>query len=130
MSAMKIARTLRDGAVVEVDRISGTVDGNLFAVLHIAGKGGCEIGLTRETACLRRLWVDPQFRRRSIGRVLLSLAREVAREHGKLALNWQVKKDNSAAILFYLKSGGQIVHDDGDGYYWMAYPLANPEEAS
>lgn len=124
---MNIQRALKDGAIVEIDRISGDVDGNRFVILHIPGKGGCEIGLTRETAGLRRLWVDPHFRGNGIGTVLLTLAVETAKQFGKLALSWQVKKDNARAILFYLRAGASIVHDYGDGYYWMSVSLSNPE---
>lgn len=118
--SVKINRALKDGGIVSIDRISGDVDGNIFVVLHAADMGGCEIGLARETAGLRRLWVAPQYRSKGLGTALLQLALDETKRHGKLALSWQVKKDNARAILFYLRAGAAIVHDDGDGYYWMS----------
>lgn len=110
------------------ERMAGEVDGHPFVLLSIpGGVAACEIGLARETAGLRRFWVAPEVRRKGVGRLLFERAIDEARAAGKLALSWQVKKDNSRALLFYGAMGAHIVHDDGDGYYWMSVPLVNPE---
>jgi len=118
--------------VHDIERVSGEVDCHAFVLLTARGRarGSCEVLLARQTAGLRRLWVDPKTRRRGLGRELFTAAVEEARRAGKWALTWQVKDDNSAAILFYLKCGAAIVHDDGDGYYWMSVPISTPEVAS
>lgn len=114
---------MNENSITPIYRMDGEVDGHPFVQLYAGTQGCCEVGLARETAGIRRLWVDPSARRTGLGRALFAQAVKIAEEAGKLALSWQVKKDNSAALLFYMAVGGVIVHDDGDGYYWMAVPL-------
>jgi hypothetical protein len=89
-------------------------------------KGCCEVSLAGESAGLRRLWVMPHHRLQSVGSVLFAASIDEARQRGKLALSFSVRKDNAVASLFYGKLGAVIFHDDAEDY-WMSVPLVEEQ---
>ena len=58
-----------------------------------------------EVATLHLLAVCPEYRGRSLGRVILDLAGELARQHGKKALRLDVLESNLPARRMYEEAG-------------------------
>ena len=105
-----------------VDIIRCLVDGVLFASLRIPGMGTCEVRLAGECAELRAMFVVVEHRRKGVGDLLFDEAVNVALAGGKASLAWTVRKDNSAALLFYRAMGAEVFFDDAEDY-WMGVLL-------
>lgn len=84
--------------------------------------GSVEVRLEGYCAEMRRLVVDPKWRRRGIGRTLYQRAWEVAVREAKWTLAWQVGEKNLEALAFYLGAqvgtGARVVFDQ-NGEFWM-----------
>jgi ribosomal protein S18 acetylase RimI-like enzyme len=63
------------------------------------------VGYEGHRGWLNYLAVDPEFRRRGIGRRLVSRAEEILYEAGCPKINLQVRAGNAAAIEFYRALG-------------------------
>jgi len=59
----------------------------------------------RDTVTMARAWVDPQVRRKGIGRALAKAVESWARDKGAKMLEVQVTENNGPAIKFYGKLG-------------------------
>jgi len=57
----------------------------------------------RETVTMAKAWVDPQQRRKGVGRALASAVEAWARDNGADVLEVQVTENNAPAIEFYRK---------------------------
>lgn len=60
---------------------------------------------------LRDLFTDPAARRQGVGRRLVELVKEHAKEAGALRLSLQTEPDNAAALALYRDCGFQITAD-------------------
>jgi GNAT superfamily N-acetyltransferase len=67
---------------------------------------------------LEDLFVDPEYRRRGVGKALLKYLERLGRERGCDRLQWSVLKWNESAIRFY-KSRGAVPMED-----WTLYRLS------
>jgi GNAT superfamily N-acetyltransferase len=102
-----------------VDIIRCGVERSLLVALTIAAMGSCEVRLSGECAELRRLMVVFEHRRKGVASALFQAALNLAGNARKLSLNWTVRKDNGAALLFYFSRGAVVFCDDSEEY-WMA----------
>ena len=69
-----------------------------------AGCGGVQLVGT-EFGELKRMWVDPAFRRLGLGRVILDQLADHARAHGISVLRLETGVDQDAAIALYESFG-------------------------
>jgi GNAT superfamily N-acetyltransferase len=60
---------------------------------------------------LEDLFVEPEYRRRGVGKALLSYLAGLVRERGCARLEWAVLDWNEAAINFYTRIGAVGMHD-------------------
>jgi putative acetyltransferase len=108
-----VALALRE----EIDRIPGYYDaahgGSFWVAVHgtaIAGMVGLEAGAPGVLE-LRRMYVDPQYRRRGLGAVLLSHAETVAVRQGAMKLVLSTSEIQTAAISLYRSAGYRVVRE-------------------
>jgi len=83
-------------------------DGGQFFVATVAGKLAGMFGLEQAESGvveLRRMYVDPRFRRRGIGRDLLARAETEARKAGFTRLILSTSELQSAALALYRHAG-------------------------
>jgi len=72
----------------------------------------------RTNLYLEDLYVEPQWRRRGVGRKLLARVSRIAVERGCGQMNWSVLGWNEPALDFYRAFGAEPVQD------WVGYRLA------
>ena len=107
-----VVRSLRE----EIDRIAdyyGSRDGSFFVVeqeTSIIGFYGLECA-EPDTMELRRMYVDPSYRGRGIGRLLLAHAEEQTRLLGKARLILSTSELQVAALSLYRASGYRELRD-------------------
>ena len=76
--------------------------------------------VSRNGLYLEDLYVDPNFRRRGIGRALLDHLWTLAREQGCLRMQWVVHRDNHRAIRLYRSFGARSMDD------WLLLTITAP----
>lgn len=64
---------------------------------------------------MKRLWVDPGWRGRGVGRALMAGLEEAARLLGLEALRLDTGSRQPEAVALYESSGWERVHVDDDG---------------
>jgi len=67
--------------------------------------------LTQPGLYLEDLYVRPDYRRRGIGKALLSYLARLVQERGYGRLEWSVLDWNAPAIAFYKEMGAQVLTD-------------------
>ena len=79
---------------------------------------------------LDKLYVNPDFQRRGVGRALLDDIRVFARDHAATVLRLQVNRGNTAAITAYQRYGFTLrearVFDIGGGFLMDDYVMETP----
>ena len=89
-------------------------------VAHDAtGVAGYALLLLRRGSTVARLYsivVDPRWRGRGIGALLLADAEQIAREAGATRLRLEVRADNATAIALYRQRGYGVIGQRA-GYY-------------
>ena len=83
------------------------VQPELFLVLEVDGSvaGTVMAGYEGHRGWINYLAVDPDVRRRGLGRALMAEAERLLRERGCPKINLQVRRDNHQAIAFYARIG-------------------------
>jgi putative acetyltransferase len=108
-----ITRSLRE----EIDRLSDYYAGKqgAFFVAHegetLAGMFGLE-GLGTQAAELRRMYVDPAFRRHGLARRMLEHAEEMCRAVATPLLTLSTSELQQAALAFYRDAGYALVREE------------------
>jgi GNAT superfamily N-acetyltransferase len=108
-----ITRSLEE----EIDRLAEYYAGKqgAFFVAHederLAGMFGLE-GLRSATAELRRMYVDPAYRRHGLARLMLERAEETCREAGTPVLALSTSELQQAALAFYRAAGYALVREE------------------
>ena len=97
------------------ERFAGTPDAVAFVALQEGASIGFVAGFVgrwrdgamrrdaRETVTMAKAWVDPDHRRRGVGRALASAVESWAIQEGADVLEVQVTENNAPAIAFYEK---------------------------
>lgn len=67
--------------------------------------------LTKPGLYLEDIFVLPEYRRRGIGKAMLSYVTQLARQRGVGRLEWTVLDWNDPAIAFYQKIGADVLPD-------------------
>jgi putative acetyltransferase len=105
--------SLRD----EIDRLADyyTERQGSFWVAHdgsqFAGMFGLE-GVGSVAAELRRMYVDPAYRKRGLARIMLEYAERTCREAGTSLLTLSTSELQQAALAFYRNSGYRLVREE------------------
>ena len=94
-------RTYAEAIVVECDKIVG------FALFF----PNYSTFLTKPGIYLEDLFVLPEYRRRGMGRAMLSYLKELAIARGAGRLEWSVLDWNESAIAFYQSMGAEVLPD-------------------
>ena|SRR5437764_942102 len=108
-----IGVSLRD----EIDRLADYYaerQGAFFVVYDgetLAGMFGLE-RLGTDTAELRRMYVDPACRKRSLARMMLEFAEQTCRDAGTPMLTLSTSELQQAALAFYRKSGYRLLREE------------------
>jgi putative acetyltransferase len=108
-----IARSLEE----EIGRLSDYYTGKqgAFFVAHegetLAGMFGLE-GLGTRAAELRRMYVDPAYRRHGLARMMLDRAEEICREAGTPVLTLSTSELQQAALAFYRNAGYRLMREE------------------
>jgi GNAT superfamily N-acetyltransferase len=108
-----ITRSLEE----EIDRLADYYAGKqgAFFVVHegemLAGMFGLE-GLGTRAAELRRMYVDPAFRRHGLARRMLDHAEEMCRKAGTPVLTLSTSELQQAALAFYRAAGYALVREE------------------
>ena len=108
-----MAVSLRD----EIDRIAeyyGERQGAFF-VAYDADKLAGVFGLERlgtDAAELRRMYVEPPYRRRGLARAMLAYAEQACRDAGTRVLTLSTSELQQAALAFYRASGYGLVSEE------------------
>jgi putative acetyltransferase len=108
-----ITRSLEE----EIDRLSDYYAGKqgaFFIALEsetLAGMFGLE-GLGTHAAELRRMYVDPAYRRHGLARMMLQRAEEICREAGTFVLTLSTSELQQAALAFYRNAGYRLVREE------------------
>jgi GNAT superfamily N-acetyltransferase len=101
----------------EIDRITeyyGQRDGGFWVAIHddtLVGTFGLERA-SSEAMELRRMYVDPDARRRGIARQLLRFAEDECRRRKIFRLELSTSEIQEAALAFYRNSGYRLVRED------------------
>ena len=101
----------------EIDRLSDYYAGKqgAFFVAHqgemLAGMFGLE-GLGTQAAELRRMYVDPVYRRHGLARLMLERAEETCRVAGTPVLALSTSELQQAALAFYRNAGYALVREE------------------
>lgn len=102
---------------VEVERIPQYYrerSGSFWVATDTSGVVGM-FGLERvdaATAELRRMYVDPDARRRGIARRMLAFAEEIARRDGYAAMTLSTSELQTAALVLYRAAGYRLLRED------------------
>jgi GNAT superfamily N-acetyltransferase len=105
--------SLRD----EIDRLADyyAEKQGSFWVAHddgqFAGMFGLE-GVGRVAAELRRMYVDPAYRKRGLARMMLEYAERTCRETGSSLLTLSTSELQQAALAFYRNAGYRLVREE------------------
>jgi putative acetyltransferase len=108
-----ITRSLEE----EIDRLSDYYAGKqgaFFIALEgetLAGMFGLE-GLGTQAAELRRMYVDPAYRRHGLARMMLQRAEEICRGAGTFVLTLSTSELQQAALAFYRNAGYALVREE------------------
>jgi GNAT superfamily N-acetyltransferase len=108
-----IARSLAE----EIDRLSdyyAQKQGAFFVAYdgdRLAGMFGLE-GLGTQAAELRRMYVDPAYRRHGLARLMLNRAEHVCRDVGTAVLTLSTSELQQAALAFYRNAGYAPVREE------------------
>ena len=94
-------KTYAEAIVVECDKIVG------FALFF----PNYSTFLTKPGIYLEDLFVLPKYRRRGMGRAMLSYLKELAIARGAGRLEWSVLDWNESAIAFYQSMGAEVLPD-------------------
>ena len=100
----------------EVDRIAAYY-GARNGAFWVAEEGGAIVGMVgleqvdAATVELRRMYVDPDARRRAVGRRLLEHAEAVARERGYRTMVLSTSELQQAALTLYRNAGYRFVRE-------------------
>lgn len=88
----------------------------------ILGSVSVSFGKNQHHASFSRLFVDPSYRQKGIGRTLLGHASIIAKNGGALNLTAYVNQTNDHAMAFYLHEGFQVIYEfqDGDHLIWRS----------
>jgi len=81
----------------------------------VGGVGVRSVG-TVGTGEVKRLWVDPTWRGRGLGRRLMSELEDAARGLGFTSLHLGTGDRQPEAVALYESAGWERLHVDGDGY--------------
>ena len=101
----------------EIDRLSdyyAQKQGAFFVAYdgeRLAGMFGLE-GLGTRAAELRRMYVDPAYRRHGLARMMLQRAEEICREAGTFVLTLSTSELQQAALAFYRNAGYRLVREE------------------
>ena len=101
----------------EIDRLSDYYTGKqgAFFVAYedetLAGMFGLE-GLGSQAAELRRMYVDPAYRRHGVARMMLDHAEHVCAEAGTSVLTLSTSELQQAALAFYRNAGYRLVREE------------------
>jgi putative acetyltransferase len=105
--------SLRD----EIDRLADYYaerQGAFFMVYDgetLAGMFGLE-QLGTDAAELRRMYVDPAYRKRRLARMMLEFAEQTCRDAGTPVLTLSTSELQQAALALYRKSGFRLVREE------------------
>ncbi len=108
-----IARSLKE----EIDRISDYYrerDGGFWVAVDsekIAGMFGLELSADGAME-LRRMYVDPDARRRGIARKMLNFAEEECRRRGRSRMVLSTSEPQQEALSLYRTAGFQLVREE------------------
>jgi putative acetyltransferase len=69
-------------------------------------------GLGTQAAELRRMYVDPAYRRHGLARMMLDQAEHVCRKAGTSALTLSTSELQQAALAFYRNAGYALVREE------------------
>jgi putative acetyltransferase len=101
----------------EIDRLANYYEekqGAFFVAYNdqmLAGMFGLE-GLGTQAAELRRMYVDPAYRRHGLARMMLDHAEHVCRKAGTSALTLSTSELQPAALAFYRNAGYALVREE------------------
>ena len=93
-------------------RFSGLVaqgEGQLLG--YLLHHPGYDVDLCAPVTHMIDLFVDPEARRRGVGRDLIAAVSAAARAEGSAALIWTVYRPNRLAFVFYEGIGAEAVRD-------------------
>lgn len=93
-------------------RVIGTLTGREF--ITVVGDPNAKPASIIRTVQFQRLFVNPQFRRLGVGRLLLKALEKRAKQC--VSVSCYVKPSNKGALSFYRRCGYRVafVYDDGD----------------
>jgi GNAT superfamily N-acetyltransferase len=108
-----IAVSVRD----EIDRLAEyyAERRGAFFVMYDGEKLAGVFGLERlgtRSAELRRMYVDPAYRRRRLARMMLEFAEQACREAGTAMLTLSTSELQQAALAFYRSSGYRLLREE------------------
>jgi ribosomal protein S18 acetylase RimI-like enzyme len=88
------------------------------AVLKEQQVGWIELGYDKWNNRMRvwELLVKKEFRRKSIGAMLIAWAKKIAKEKGARMLALETQSNNDSAIAFYLRQGFELIGFDVAAY--------------
>jgi len=101
----------------EIDRLANYYkdkQGAFFVAYNdqmLAGMFGLE-GLGAQAAELRRMYVDPAYRRHGLARMMLDHAEHVSRQAGTPTLTLSTSELQRAALAFYRNAGYALVREE------------------
>ena len=86
------------------------VNGEMFFVGEIGGRivATVMVGYEGHRGWINYLAVDPNHRRRGLGRILMENAEQLLRDEGCPKINLQIRSGNEQVIAFYRSLGYQV----------------------
>ncbi|NJP97777.1 MarR family transcriptional regulator [Nonomuraea sp. FMUSA5-5] len=103
----------------------------LVATLHAEPVGCVALKLHRETAEIKRMWVDPSARGLGLGRRLLAEAESRAAGEGVRTLRLETNRALTEAVALYRSSGYSEVpafNDEPYAHHWFEKHLPGPAD--
>lgn len=89
--------------------VSERASGGLCGFAEVGLRSHAEGCLTSPVGYLEGIWVDPEYRRRGVGRALLAASQTWARERGATEMGSDAALGNQASHFFHRAAGFQEV---------------------